>query len=236
VLLGISGQQSVAGPDVSPTSALSVPAVRASVDLVSGIIGTLPVSIYQTANGGGQEVAADQPGQFLVAQDANPWTSASELRWRVTADALLWGAGYAAVIRDGDGNPVELHRLLPWAVVASIDLVTGEPRYQYSVGQSQTVNYSFRDVIALTPIIRKDMVGSIGPLLGLAPIQSARNAIGLSQSLENHAGGLMRSGARPSGVLSSPLRHSADFAVRVIRRTAEELLRSCMHLHRGPPW
>lgn len=196
-------------------------------------MGTLPVS--QEANGGGQEVADDHPGQFLIECDANPWTSASELRWRVTADALLWGAGYAAVVRDNDGNPVELHRLLPWAVVATIDLVTGEPSYAYNVGQSgPALRYGHNDVIAITPIIHKDMVGSIGPLLGLAPIQSARNAIGLSQSLEDHAGGLMRSGARPSGVLSSPLRHPADFAVRVIRRTAEELLRSCMHRTRPP--
>jgi hypothetical protein len=81
ILTGISGPASLSGPEVSPLSALNASAVRAAVDLIAGIMGTLPVSIYQTANGGGQEVAAGHAGQFLVAQDANPSTSASELRY-----------------------------------------------------------------------------------------------------------------------------------------------------------
>jgi hypothetical protein len=80
VLLGVSGPASLSGPEVSPLSTLNVSAVRAAGDLIAGIMGTLPVSIYQIANGGGQEVAASHPGQFLVEQDPNFWTTASELR------------------------------------------------------------------------------------------------------------------------------------------------------------
>lgn len=115
-----------------------------------------------------------------LAQDVNPWTSASEVRSRVTADALLWGAGDAAVIREGKGNPAELHRLLPWAVITTIDLVTQEASCQYNVGSQSTFGYTYRDVIALMPVIRRDMTGSVGPLPGLAPIASGRDAIGLA--------------------------------------------------------
>jgi len=96
---------------------------------------------------------------------------------RVTADSLLWGRGYAAVSRDSQGNPVELHRLLPWAVVTTIDPATQEPTYRYNVGET-AVAYGYRDVLAITPILRHDITGSVGPLLGIAPIESARNAIG----------------------------------------------------------
>jgi hypothetical protein len=58
----------LSGAELSPLSALNVLAVRGAGDLISGIMGTLPVAIYQEADGGGQEVADDHPGQFLVAQ------------------------------------------------------------------------------------------------------------------------------------------------------------------------
>jgi hypothetical protein len=68
ILTGIAGPASLSGPEVSPLSTLNVAAVRAAVDLISGIMGTLPVAIYQTADGGGQEVADDHPGQLKVAR------------------------------------------------------------------------------------------------------------------------------------------------------------------------
>ena len=83
-LLGFAGPPSIAGPEVSPLTALGVPAVRAAVELIGGVVGTLPVNLYRPAGGGGKEVADDAPGQSLVCHDANGWTSAGEFRTALT--------------------------------------------------------------------------------------------------------------------------------------------------------
>jgi HK97 family phage portal protein len=51
-----------------------------------------------------------------------------------------------------------------------------------------------------------DNLATAGFQTGLAPIKTGRGAIGLAKALEDHAGRLMRNGARPSGILSFPNR------------------------------
>ena len=79
-LTGLAGPPSIAGSDISPLTALGVPTVRAAVELIAGSTGILSVSFYREAEKGGNEVAGDHPGQALVADAANRWTSTGELR------------------------------------------------------------------------------------------------------------------------------------------------------------
>ena len=95
-LLGFAGPASIAGPEVSPLTALGVPAVRAAVELIAGIMGTLPVSLYQVAAGGGKEAAEGHPGQSLVGRRRQ------RLDWR-------WRASHAP----HDGRTASGQRLRP---------------------------------------------------------------------------------------------------------------------------
>ena len=52
----VGGERPAEPLEASPLSAVNVSAVRAAVDLIAGMTATLPVSIYQTANGGGQRL------------------------------------------------------------------------------------------------------------------------------------------------------------------------------------
>jgi phage portal protein BeeE len=79
---------SSAGVEVSPQSALEVPTVRAAVDLLAGLMGTLPLNVYRPADNGGSEIVNDHPAVPFIRDDANPWLSATELRTEMTADAL----------------------------------------------------------------------------------------------------------------------------------------------------
>ena len=73
--------------------------------------------------------AKDHPSYALVHDWANDWTSAEDLRELLTADALLTGHGFAQVIRNDAGRPLELHRMDPGAVVVEHDDF-GEPSYR----------------------------------------------------------------------------------------------------------
>lgn len=180
--------QSASGVAVTAANAMRVPAVAAAVELIATAIGTLPVKVYDRDNGG-KVANPDHPAYRLVHDEANPWTSAADLRTQITADALLNDKGGFAYVVRVDGNPVELHRLDPSAVTVKADEITGEPFYLVGQGDNQ-VRYPFTDIIHLRPFA------------GQSPISRAREAIALALILEEHAAGIFTKGSKPSGILS----------------------------------
>ncbi|MDO6754711.1 phage portal protein [Phaeobacter inhibens] len=123
------------GLSIGPSNAMRVPAVACAVSLISETIGALPVKLYDRDS---KEALADHPAYRLVHDEANEWTSAAELREKLTTDALLHGAGHAQVIRLNDGTPYELHRLEPGKVQPNFE-ADGEPFYLVSTENSQFV-------------------------------------------------------------------------------------------------
>ncbi len=84
----------IAGPAITPASAIKVPAVYSAIALVSGAIGSLPAKVFDQS-GGGKRTAPEHPAYRLVHDEANEWTSAGQLRAAMTADALLHDHGFA---------------------------------------------------------------------------------------------------------------------------------------------
>lgn len=201
---GLIAPPTIAGPEVSPATSLECAPVRACVDIIAGLLGTLPLNLYKPAADGGTEAVESHPAIPLIREDANPWTAASELRTALTADALLWGAGYGLVLRDSDGIPTEIHRLPPWCVVVIADPFTMEPTFEVSVGGSVTGKYTCRDIVYIRPIVKIDNLATAGFQTGLAPIKTGRQAIGLALAMERHAAQIMHNGGRPSGILKFP--------------------------------
>jgi HK97 family phage portal protein len=176
-----------AGIAVSSTSAMRVPAVACAVGLIAETIGNMPVKVYNRAS---KEALTDDPAFRLIHDEANPWTSAQELRENVTTDALMTGNGYAVVTRDSAGTPLELHRLDPLAVQRECE-ADGEPVYFVSYENGGQVRYRFTDIL------------HVQPFGGVSPITLGREAIALSIAFERHIGSLFANGARPSGIIKS---------------------------------
>jgi len=202
----------LSGASITPQTALAVPAVANAVALISGACGTLPLKLYKD-EGAGKVPATDHPAFDLVAFDANDWTASSAMRSQLAQDALLYGDGFAALMRLSDGSPFELIRMRPGSVIVYYDPSTNEPFYSWQPqagsstldGRAQispmssgegAVEFSYKDVIHITSPL------SVNGITGIAPIQAAREAIGLSMVLEQYAARLFGRGARPSGVLS----------------------------------
>jgi HK97 family phage portal protein len=208
---------SVTGASVTPQSAMGCSSVAAAVTLISDAIGTLPAKLFVDSADGGKEPDSQNPIYNLVHDDANDWTSASQLRSQLTADALLHGNGYAYANRVS-GIVQELIRLNPLAVTPQIDSVSGEPSFKVKDGK-RTVTYAYQDIIHIQAFTGTDGV------TGIAPIHFAREAIALSIVLETHAARLFGRGARPSGILK--------FEKRLDELTAKRISDSWHAAHAG---
>jgi len=205
------GQPTVSGASVTATTALQVPAVAAGVKALSEAVSILPLHAYVRAQDGSRQRDNDHPAFQLLNGDANPWTRGAQLRELLTADAICHdGGGYAEIVRDGTGEPRELHRLHPQAVTVEIDSLTGEPRYRVNIdNRHRIINY--RDVIHL----RAPSPASGNAVSGKSPLLQAREAIGLLITLQAHANKLFSRGARPSGLLTFPQKLGAEAAQRI---------------------
>lgn len=210
-LLEIFGvTSSVAGVAVNPTVALQVPAVAAGVKAISEAVSILPLHAFARNSDGSRERDTEHVAYRLLNGDANPWTRGPQLRELLTSDAICHGNGFGEIVRDGDRQPRELHRLAPTAVSIETDTVTGEPRYRVSAGAGQRL-LDFRDVIHL----RAPSPLCTDAVSGKSPIMQARDAIGLLITLQQHACRLFANGGRPSGILSFPGKLGAEVAKRV---------------------
>jgi HK97 family phage portal protein len=181
---------SITGLSTGPVVAMRIPAVSCAVGLIAETVGALPIKLFRTE---GKAAVQDHPAYRLMHGEANDWTSAEALRISLTTDALLNDkGGFALVIRNATGAPVELHRVSP-AHVTVDQAADGEPFYLIATDQGRT-RYAYTDVLH---------VQAFG---GVAPITLGRNAIALAAAFEAHIGKVFANGAQPGGIITSPKR------------------------------
>lgn len=185
----LTSTPTASGAVVNSSTALHVPAVFQAVRLISETVGSLPCKLY-AQDGDSKQAAKDHAAYRLVHSRAVGWESAGHLRVELTRDALLHGAGYAQVVRVGDGRPAELHRLAPGTVQRRAE-DDGEPFYIVTAKGQRQRRLSYRDVL---------YIPAFG---GIAPVHAGRKAIGLAMTIERHAEQFFASGARPSGIISN---------------------------------
>lgn len=200
-----------AGVVVTAATALRVPAVMAGVKAISEAASILPLNAYRRNDDGSREKDTDAPAFRLLNADANPWTRGPQLREVMTADALAYGNGYALIVRDGQQQPRELHRVHPQSVTVEVDTLTAEPRYKISTTDGRQRIVPFGDILHL----RAPSPLAADSVSGKSPLIEAKDAIGLLIALQLHAAQLFKNGARPSGILSFPQRLGAEVAKRI---------------------
>ena len=97
-----------AGQSVNERSAMQMSAVYACVRILSEAIAALPLHFYQYNDTGGKEKALDHPLYPLLHDEPNPEMTAFSFRETLMTHLLLWGKGYAQIIRNGRGEVVAL--------------------------------------------------------------------------------------------------------------------------------
>jgi len=197
---------SKAGVMVNETTALQTSAVYACVRVISEAIASLPlkVYVYDNSDRNGSTPVPEHPLYHLLYHAPNPEMTSFSFRETLMSHLLIYGNGYAQIIRDGGGRVIGLYPLLPNKMDVSRN-ERGEIYYTYWRDRDEAGSRGKSDAIILR---REDVLHipglSFDGLIGYSPIALAKNAIGMAIATEDFGASFFASGGTPSGVLEVP--------------------------------
>lgn len=215
------GMESATGLPINQGSAVSVSTVYACVTIRSRDVARCAPRLLKIGGPRSQDALKDDAIAKLF-QRPNWIQTWFEFASQMHAAFLLRGNAYAAILRDGRGNPTALIPINP-DLVHMLESIDGSVFYNVTrFGLFQTA--ALREFPVAIPA--EDMFHlrgmTLNMLLGLSTIGIARDSIGVAMGLEQQAARFMANGARPSGVLQSAKKLS-DVASERLRKQWEDL-------------
>ena len=192
------------GKAVNERSAMQMTAVYACVRILAEAIASLPLHVYRYNDTGGKEKAIQHPLYLLLHDEPNPEMSAFSFRETLMTHLLLWGNGYAQIIRNGRGEVVALYPLMPDRMTVDRD-ARGRLFYEYTRADGDTRTMGGKSTVVLAPsdVLHIPGLGFDG-LVGYSPIAMAKNAIGMGLACDEYGASFYQNGAQPGGVLEHP--------------------------------
>ncbi len=190
-----AGEESHAGESVTVDTALTLDAVWACTRLVSQTIATLPLPLYQRDAAGRSTVASDHPLYRVLHDKPNAEMTAVEFWQALFACKLLWGNGYAEIVRGAGDRVVALIPMRPDRVQVTRE-VDGSLTYRHT-DQGITQTLTEEQVLHLKGF-------SLDGQVGLSAIAAGRHSLGTAMGAERAAGRIFKNGMRPSGTFVAP--------------------------------
>ena len=194
----------VAGKTVNERSAMQMSAVYACVRILSEAIAALPLHFYQYNAAGGKEKALRHPLYNLLHDEPNPEMTAFSFRETLITHLLLWGNGYAQIVRNQRGEVIALYPLMPDRMTVDRDS-RGRIYYEYTRSDSDVKSLGRKSSVILSPedVFHIPGLGFDG-LVGYSPIAMAKQAIGMGLACDEYGAAFYQNGAQPGGVLEHP--------------------------------
>ena len=140
----------VAGKTVNERSAMQMSAVYACVRILSEAIAALPLHFYQYNAAGGKEKALWHPLYNLLHDEPNPEMTAFSFRETLMTHLLLWGNGYAQIVRNQRGEVIALYPLMPDRMTVDRDS-RGHIYYEYTRSDSDVKSLGRKSSVILSP-------------------------------------------------------------------------------------
>lgn len=188
------GRMSRAGVPVDWKKALEVTTVLACCRVRAEGLSQVPFRLYQETESG-RKIASNHPLHFIISRRPNPWQTSFEFRETVSFHLDLTNNAYVFVNRAGLEREIQ-------------ELIPIEP---HRVRVEQLDDYGLRYHVsgkngAVQPFDQDAIWHLRGPSwnswIGMDAVAMARNAIGLSISLEQGQSDIQAKGAQTTGVYS----------------------------------
>jgi len=184
----------------SEATALQVTAVYACVNLISGAISALPMHVYRRATDGDLSRDMNTDLWWILNEEFSPRWPASAGWSYLVASKLLYGDGYAEILRDPNGQikglmPIHPRRVLP---VVSPDGM----RLVYQVSPDTTILTPDARTRVIRVIDQDDMLDVAGfgfnGLRGMSVLRSALSISGrLAISAQDFSASFLENMGRP---------------------------------------
>lgn len=189
----MASRQSSAGVMVNTESAMGVAAFRACVTLLAESIAQLPCELYRRTADGGRERATDHPVYRLIHSTPNRKDTNFEYYEQAQGSLGIDGNHIALIERDSYGYPQELIPIN----FKKVKVLKGNDGLPY---------YRLLDYNETVPMhmVHHIKYFSLDGYVGLSPLQTNADTIGLSIATEQHAAAVFQRGATMSGVIERP--------------------------------
>lgn len=212
LIAAFGGQPSYSGKKVTPVNAMTLIPVYRAISLRAGAIGSMALEVYRNAqnpdgSAGKAKVShASRPWQ-LLHDKSNSLMSAAEC-WKIVESHLAsWGNAFLWKERGPDGRIVNLWPLDPRRVqvgrtqdaepIFLVSTYSATPPGQDYVAVGEQVVVDDTEILHIRGLSREG-------LIGLSPIQAARQALGSMMAQEEYEGRFWASDATPGIALIHP--------------------------------
>lgn len=186
------GGEGDAGEIVTPRSALSLSAVWACSNLISGTISSIPLQVFKTDANGYRQPDKSHPLYTVLHDSPNFDQTALDFWDYINLSIELWGNGFAHKIRSAEGRIIALRPIRPDSITVR-RLTNGPLEYRWTLdgrNYTETEGNVFH------------VRGPGGdPLGGMSTLTFARNSFSAAQAADRAAAGMFKNGLRPSGVI-----------------------------------
>lgn len=208
-LWNLYGSQSITGENVNESTALTYSAVWNANYILSTTISTLPLFLNRAEPG--KTIKAKNESLYRVMHsEFNPYMTAQVGREVLMSHVLMWGNGYAEIVRNGTGDIVELWPITPDRVRMDTD-DDGNIIYWIRVGAED--KKMVRESILHIPGLGFD------GYKGYSVIAMARKSVGLSMAMETYGSLFFVNGAHPSAVITHPNKIVDDMLREALNET-----------------
>lgn len=190
--LGI--ETGIGGIAAEESSVKSIASAFRCINLLSNILGCLPLSVFFEESGKRKKATQDPVYQLLHSKPNRNMTSIVFLQ-TMMHNLVVSGNSYAQIVRAKNGKITELIPLKP-------------SRMRVGIGDKGQILYVFSSTngeIKFSPeqILHIKNVSNDG-ILGISPISEARKVFEMSIAVEEHGFNTFANGAAPKGVLKIP--------------------------------
>lgn len=179
------------GLPVTSNRAMMNPTVWACVNVLAKSFAVMPFVLYQPKEGGGRTKLRKHWLFRLFAKAPNRFQTPFEFRLMLMGHLALRGNAYCQIAENRKGEITELLPLHPDRMTIEM-LDNGSYRYRYQDERGRTLYYTRNEIWHLRGL-------SSDGIMGLSPIEYAREAIGEGLAMQSYASRFFANDAKPGG-------------------------------------
>lgn len=187
----VIGGISATGIKVNLENALSVPAVWAAINFISGTLASLPLHLYKRTDDGSEKVSDEL--SVLLHDAVNDQCTSFEWRKYSYERTLSGGRSITHIERSSSGKVLALWPLDPSKI--TVKRQSGKKKYIYKPSKGTPETYDAADVIDIPFMLKADGITALSPIL------TNKDTIGLGIAATNYGSKFFNKGGVPPFVL-----------------------------------